>query len=77
LGQQKVDCCYSPDSRLWRKGRNPVAKCLIEKTLCEINYELANRPDWVPIPIDGLLSILNDEQVPSFRSVKPTEAEIT
>jgi len=51
--------------------------CLIEKTLYEINYELANRPDWVPIPIDGLISILNDEQVPSFRSVKPTEAEIT
>jgi trehalose synthase-fused probable maltokinase len=38
---------------------------LIEKSLYEIRYELSNRPDWLQIPIDGLISILN-ERVPIF-----------
>ncbi len=38
---------------------------LIEKSLYEIRYELSNRPDWLQIPIDGLISILN-ESVPIF-----------
>lgn len=41
--------------------------CLIEKSLYEISYELANRPDWVQIPIDGLISILDGEPVLKFR----------
>ncbi len=31
---------------------------LIEKCLYELDYELNNRPDWLEIPIRGLLSIL-------------------
>jgi maltose alpha-D-glucosyltransferase/alpha-amylase len=30
--------------------------CLIEKALYEVQYEIANRPDWVSIPITGLLA---------------------
>jgi trehalose synthase-fused probable maltokinase len=32
---------------------------LIEKALYEIAYEMNNRPDWLPIPINGLERILN------------------
>jgi maltose alpha-D-glucosyltransferase/alpha-amylase len=31
---------------------------LIEKALYEITYELNNRPDWVRIPVRGLLDLL-------------------
>jgi maltose alpha-D-glucosyltransferase/alpha-amylase len=30
----------------------------IEKALYEIGYEAANRPTWLPIPVRGLLAIL-------------------
>jgi hypothetical protein len=43
-------------------SRHFLHLCLIEKTLYEINYELANRPDWVPIPIGGLISILKPDR---------------
>ncbi len=33
---------------------------LLEKALYEINYELANRPDWVAIPLRGVLSLMRD-----------------
>jgi malto-oligosyltrehalose trehalohydrolase/4-alpha-glucanotransferase len=33
---------------------------LLEKALYEIGYELANRPDWVGIPLAGVLSILDE-----------------
>lgn len=32
---------------------------LLQKALYEIVYELNNRPDWVPIPLRGLLCLLN------------------
>jgi trehalose synthase-fused probable maltokinase len=31
---------------------------LLEKAIYEIEYELNNRPDWLRIPLDGLLAIL-------------------
>jgi maltose alpha-D-glucosyltransferase/alpha-amylase len=34
---------------------------LIAKALYEINYEAANRPDWIEIPVRGVLSILDEE----------------
>jgi maltose alpha-D-glucosyltransferase/alpha-amylase len=34
---------------------------LIAKALYEINYEASNRPDWIEIPVRGVLSILDDE----------------
>jgi maltose alpha-D-glucosyltransferase/alpha-amylase len=33
--------------------------CLIEKSLYEVLYEISNRPDWVNIPIAGLLGVLD------------------
>ncbi len=32
--------------------------CLLEKALYELGYELGNRPDWVGVPLRGLLHIL-------------------
>jgi maltose alpha-D-glucosyltransferase/alpha-amylase len=34
---------------------------LLAKALYEINYEAANRPDWIEIPVRGVLSILDEE----------------
>ncbi len=32
----------------------------LEKALYEVRYELDNRPDWVGIPVRGILGLLND-----------------
>jgi maltose alpha-D-glucosyltransferase / alpha-amylase len=32
---------------------------LIAKVLYEINYEVGNRPDWIDIPLHGLLRLLS------------------
>jgi len=34
----------------------------LEKTMYEIGYELNNRPDWVGIPLQGILEIINAER---------------
>jgi len=31
---------------------------LLEKAIYELNYELNHRPDWVPIPLQGILQLL-------------------
>jgi maltose alpha-D-glucosyltransferase / alpha-amylase len=33
---------------------------LLEKALYEIGYELSHRPDWVPVPVGGVLQLLRD-----------------
>ena len=38
---------------------------MLEKALYEIAYELANRPDWVVIPLRGVLALLDKETVPA------------
>ncbi len=35
---------------------------LMEKALYEINYELNNRPDWVNLPLQGIMEILAAEE---------------
>jgi trehalose synthase-fused probable maltokinase len=35
---------------------------MLEKALYEISYELANRPDWVAIPLRGVLALLDAER---------------
>ena len=35
---------------------------LIEKALYEIGYEMKARPEWVSIPLRGLLELLEDGQ---------------
>jgi maltose alpha-D-glucosyltransferase/alpha-amylase len=32
---------------------------LIEKALYEVRYELDNRPDWLDVPVNGLLRLLS------------------
>jgi predicted trehalose synthase len=36
----------------------------LEKAVYELRYELNNRPDWVKIPVAGILRLL-DEDVPT------------
>ena len=33
---------------------------ILEKALYEIDYEAANRPDWIGIPVNGVIGILDD-----------------
>ena len=33
---------------------------LLDKAVYELNYEMNNRPDWVQIPLRGLLAIAAD-----------------
>jgi maltose alpha-D-glucosyltransferase/alpha-amylase len=34
---------------------------LVEKAAYEVSYELSHRPDWVEVPLEGLLALLGDE----------------
>lgn len=38
--------------------RDILALLCIEKAIYEINYEINNRPDWLEIPLNGLLEVL-------------------
>jgi maltose alpha-D-glucosyltransferase/alpha-amylase len=33
---------------------------LLEKAFYEIGYEAANRPNWIGIPVKGVLGLLDD-----------------
>jgi maltose alpha-D-glucosyltransferase/alpha-amylase len=50
------------DARLWPQGANEAARLLdfflIEKALYEIEYELSHRPQWVRVPLAGVLRVL-------------------
>jgi maltose alpha-D-glucosyltransferase/alpha-amylase len=34
---------------------------LLEKAVYELGYELNNRPDWVQIPLEGILHLLKQK----------------
>jgi maltose alpha-D-glucosyltransferase/alpha-amylase len=40
------------------QGKALVDFFTLEKAVYEVNYELANRPDWVSIPLTGILRVL-------------------
>jgi maltose alpha-D-glucosyltransferase/alpha-amylase len=42
-----------------------LAAYMLEKTMYEIGYELNNRPDWLGIPLQGILEILEVGDDPS------------
>jgi maltose alpha-D-glucosyltransferase / alpha-amylase len=42
-----------------RQVRQMLAFFTLEKAVYEVSYELANRPDWVSIPIRGILEVLS------------------
>ncbi len=39
--------------------------CLLEKSIYEVGYELNNRPDWVGIPLRGILGVLAGSPLPT------------
>jgi maltose alpha-D-glucosyltransferase / alpha-amylase len=49
-------CAAYPASK--RQVREMLAFFILEKAVYEVSYELANRPNWVDIPIRGILDIL-------------------
>jgi maltose alpha-D-glucosyltransferase/alpha-amylase len=40
------------------QGKALIDFFTLEKAVYEVNYELANRPDWVSIPLTGILRVL-------------------
>ena len=53
------------DTRLWPQDSLAAERLLkfflLEKVFYEIEYELAHRPDWLSVPLDGALRILASE----------------
>ncbi|MFC1939031.1 putative maltokinase, partial [Chloroflexota bacterium] len=43
---------------------------LLDKALYEVNYELNNRPDWVRLPLQGILQALETKEKPSTPEAK-------
>jgi maltose alpha-D-glucosyltransferase/alpha-amylase len=35
---------------------------MLEKAIYELGYELNNRPDWVDVPIAGILGMVKPEE---------------
>ncbi len=54
-------CAAYPASK--RQARDLTAFFILEKAVYEVSYELANRPSWVDIPLQGVLGILNRRKV--------------
>jgi maltokinase len=54
------------DNSLLPHGQDAVAKLLsvfeLEKAVYELRYELNNRPDWVAIPVAGIVRLLEDQE---------------
>jgi maltose alpha-D-glucosyltransferase / alpha-amylase len=44
----------------WQERRVLLDVFLLQKALYEVSYELNNRPDWLPIPLRGILSLLQN-----------------
>jgi maltose alpha-D-glucosyltransferase/alpha-amylase len=54
------------DTRLWPQGTSESARLLdfflIEKALYEVEYELSHRPQWVRVPLAGILRVLPKQE---------------
>jgi maltose alpha-D-glucosyltransferase/alpha-amylase len=57
------------DARLWptepAAAGNVLRFFLLEKAFYEIEYELAHRPDWLRVALNGALRVLEEEGVPA------------
>jgi maltose alpha-D-glucosyltransferase/alpha-amylase len=51
------------NARLWPADPHVAEQMLdfflLEKALYEVEYELAHRPDWLRVPLSGMLRILS------------------
>ncbi len=56
------DCGVWPASDA--EGLRLVDLFLVEKALYELSYEAANRPDWLDIPLAGILALLDVARAP-------------
>jgi predicted trehalose synthase len=56
----------SVDATLLPPGQDAIDKLLsvfeLEKAVYELRYELNNRPDWVGIPVAGIVRLLEDDE---------------
>jgi predicted trehalose synthase len=56
----------SVDTTLLPPGQDAIGKLLsvfeLEKAVYELRYELNNRPDWVAIPVAGIVRLLQDDE---------------
>jgi len=43
---------------------------LLDKAIYEVNYELNNRPDWVGLPLQGILQVLEIKKEPTASDAK-------
>jgi maltose alpha-D-glucosyltransferase/alpha-amylase len=54
------------DQRLWPADPNAAEHMLnfflLEKAFYEIEYELAHRPEWLRVPLMGMIRILSQQQ---------------
>jgi predicted trehalose synthase len=54
----------SVDSTLLPAGESAILNLLaifeLEKAIYELQYELDNRPDWIPIPVAGIRRLLEE-----------------
>jgi len=53
-------CISYPSDALW--GRRLLDLFVLEKAFYELSYELAHRPAWLGIPIEGITSVLDGER---------------
>ena len=67
---------YAGSHGLLPKDWGPVLAAFeLDKAVYELGYELANRPGWLPIPVAGILRVLNAAQSgnpPSMAPHQPT-----
>jgi maltose alpha-D-glucosyltransferase/alpha-amylase len=65
------------DKRLWPADREQADRLLdfflLEKAIYEIGYELANRPEWLRVPLKGTLRILAGKPLPASPPVPHEE----
>jgi maltose alpha-D-glucosyltransferase / alpha-amylase len=56
---------FMADQRLWpadpQSAERMLTFFLIEKALHEIEYELNHRPDWLRVPLTGMLQLLSEQ----------------
>lgn len=73
--RQGADAGAAADRPAYLPGARTATAALVrlfelEKVCYEVRYELANRPDWLPIPVAGLARLLDAPRVPAAADVR-------